>query len=120
MIALVFTGAAGLPISGRSALVPRPFRFEPFATVNGVPDWNVVIPAIDHPLNVYFQKPDRGPGIVHRYAMVNRCGRSKSLTPRSSFNPPSDTGIEVKFAPASWGSTSPTPSLVLSMNLDHV
>ena len=55
----------GLPMSGRSALVPKPFRFEPFATVNGVPDWKVVIPAIAHPLNADFQKPDRRPGTNH-------------------------------------------------------
>src|SRR5262249_41658143 len=101
MIALLFNGAFGLPVSGRSALVPKPFRVEPFATVNGVPDWNVIMPAIDQLANAYFNQPDLGPGATHRNARVNRCGRSKSLTPRSSFRPPTDTGIEVKFAPTS-------------------
>ena len=95
-------------------------RVAPFATVYGVPDWNVVIPATDHPPNGYFHQPARGPGIAHKYAIVSRCVRSKSLMPRSSLSPPMDIGTEVKFPPGDWLSTLPTPSLVLSSNFDQV
>src|SRR5450759_5190961 len=97
MTARLFNGAPGLPMSGRSAGIPSLLRSEPLATVNGVPDWNVATPAIDHPPKPYFHQPDRGPGSAHRVTMVSRCGRSKSLNPRSSFNAPWDTGTDVRF-----------------------
>src|ERR1700680_1226559 len=99
MIARVFNGALGLPRSGRSAAIASLLRSEPFATVNGVPDWKVEMPATDHPPKGDFHQRDRGPGTAHKYALVKRCGRSKSLNPRSSFSPPCETGIEVKFGP---------------------
>src|SRR5579872_5268514 len=97
MIAREFKGALGLPISGRSPKMPSLLRSEPFPTENGVPDWKVVMPAICHPPKGYFDQPDRGPGTDHRYETVRRCGRSKSLKPRSSFNPPNMIGTEVRF-----------------------
>ena len=66
MIARLFSGAPGLPMSGRSAGIPSLFRSEPFATEKGVPDWSVVMPAIDQPPKGYFHQPVRGPGTAHK------------------------------------------------------
>ena len=66
MIARLFSGALELPISGLSAGIPSLLRSEPFAIEYGVPDWNVVMPAIDHPPKGYLHQPDRGPGTAHR------------------------------------------------------
>src|SRR3989442_13723564 len=63
--ARVFTGALGLPMSGRSFARPSPLRSRPLAGLNGAPDWNVVMPATDQPPKRCFQGPLFGSGISH-------------------------------------------------------
>src|SRR5215470_20234445 len=107
-------------MSGRSLGQPSPLRSKPFWTVYGVPDWKVVMPAIDQPPATRFQKGCEGPGIVQRYERTSRWPRSKSLGPRSSFRPPCAGGMEVKLLVVYCVSIWPIPSLVLSRLLDHV
>ena len=61
---------------------------EPLATVNGVPDWKVVMPAIDQPPRAYFHQPERGPGIAHnRRWSAGARGQSRSVRDRASALP---------------------------------
>src|SRR5262249_3816783 len=120
--ARLLSGALGLLMSGRSSPAgqPSPLRSKPFWTVNGVPDWKVVMPAIDQPPATCFQKGREGPGISHKYERTSRWPRSKSLGPRSSLRPPCAAGTEVKLLLVYCVSIWPIPSLVLSRLFDHV
>src|SRR5262252_1177006 len=107
-------------MSGRSPLQLSPLRSKPFWTVYGVPDWKVVMPAIDQPPAIRFQKSCEGPGIAQRYERAKRWPRSKALGPRASFRPPNAGGMEVRLLLTYCVSIPPIPSLVLSRLLDHV